>query len=292
MNFQEFWIEAARALFGQAVAGAPVLESLPDNAARAARLIAEGGLAYAATLEGDLVGSFAVLLDPALAEVPLLGEGMDQKTAWGELISETIEAAAGELAARTGAKCRIVHFAGTGSDADPVRSFKASRSFELRSEDRVWQMAVFDDIRSQLPGIDRGDAKTPQTAESERLNSHEDFGADVCLNSRPNLDPSSDTSFRSNSGSGLNPGLELLLDVELEASLRFGSREMPLAEILELGPGDVVQLDRHVADPVDLVVGDKIVARGEVVLINGNFGLHVTEVAAPRKRLESIRCLF
>ncbi len=90
----------------------------------------------------------------------------------------------------------------------------------------------------------------------------------------------------------LSPGLELLLDVELEATLRFGSREMPLGEILELGPGDVVELDRHVSDPVDLIVGDKIVARGEVVLVNGNFGLRVTEVAAPRKRLESIRCLF
>ena len=71
----------------------------------------------------------------------------------------------------------------------------------------------------------------------------------------------------------------MLLDVELEATLRFGCREMPLGEILELGPGDVVQLDRHVSDPVDLIVGDKIVARGEVVLVNGNFGLRVTEVA-------------
>ena len=87
-------------------------------------------------------------------------------------------------------------------------------------------------------------------------------------------------------------GADLLLDVELEATLRFGCRELPLGEILELGPGDVVQLDRHIADPVDLIVGDKIVARGEVVLVSGNFGLRVTEVAAPRKRLESIRCLF
>jgi flagellar motor switch protein FliN/FliY len=54
----------------------------------------------------------------------------------------------------------------------------------------------------------------------------------------------------------------------------------------------VVQLDRHISDPVDLIVGDKIVARGEVVLINGNFGLRVIEVATPRRRLESIRCLF
>ncbi len=87
-------------------------------------------------------------------------------------------------------------------------------------------------------------------------------------------------------------GLELLLDVELEASLRFGSREMALSELLALGPGDVVQLDRALADPVDLIIGDKIVARGEVVLVNGNFGLQVLEVAQPRKSLETIRCLF
>jgi flagellar motor switch protein FliN len=67
---------------------------------------------------------------------------------------------------------------------------------------------------------------------------------------------------------------------------------MSLGEILELGPGDVVELDRHVTDPVDLIVGNKIVARGDVVLIDGNFGLRVTEVSAPQKRLESIRCLF
>lgn len=87
-------------------------------------------------------------------------------------------------------------------------------------------------------------------------------------------------------------GLDLLLDVELEASLRFGSREMPLHQAMKLGPGDVLELDRHISDPVDLLVGDKIVARGEVVLVNGNFGLRVTQVAAPQKRLESIRCLF
>jgi flagellar motor switch protein FliN len=87
-------------------------------------------------------------------------------------------------------------------------------------------------------------------------------------------------------------GIDLLLDVELEASLRFGSREMPLDEVLDLGAGDVIELDRHVSDPVDLLVGDKIVARGEVVLVNGSFGLRVLEVAEPQKCLESIRCLF
>jgi flagellar motor switch protein FliN/FliY len=84
----------------------------------------------------------------------------------------------------------------------------------------------------------------------------------------------------------------LLNDIELEATLQFGSRELALREVLELGPGDVVELDRHITDPVDLVVGDRIVARGEVVVANGNFALRITEVATPQLRLESIRCLF
>lgn len=92
-------------------------------------------------------------------------------------------------------------------------------------------------------------------------------------------------------GSG-NPNLDLLLDIEVDVSLRFGSRELAIRELLATGPGDVLELDRTISDPVDLVVGDKIVARGEVVLVNGNFGLRVTEVAEPRKCLESVRCLF
>lgn len=86
--------------------------------------------------------------------------------------------------------------------------------------------------------------------------------------------------------------MSLLCDIELDASLQFGSREMQLQEVLELGPGDVIELDRHVSEPVDLVIGDRIVARGEVVIVSGNFALRITEVAAPQLRLESIRCLF
>jgi flagellar motor switch protein FliN/FliY len=89
-----------------------------------------------------------------------------------------------------------------------------------------------------------------------------------------------------------NARLDLLLDIEVDVSLRFGSRELAMRELLATGPGDVLELDRTISDPVDLVVGDKIVARGEVVLVNGNFGLRVTEVAEPRKCLESVRCLF
>jgi len=88
----------------------------------------------------------------------------------------------------------------------------------------------------------------------------------------------------------VTPALDLLMDIELDATLQFGAREMQLKEILALSPGDVIELDRNVSDPVDLVIGDRIVARGEVVVLNGYFALNVTEVATPQLRLESIRC--
>jgi len=72
--------------------------------------------------------------------------------------------------------------------------------------------------------------------------------------------------------------LDLLLDVELAVTLRFGSRRLPLRDILDLAPGAVVDLDRRVQEPVDMLLNGRVVARGEVVVVDGDYGLRVTEV--------------
>ena len=72
--------------------------------------------------------------------------------------------------------------------------------------------------------------------------------------------------------------LDLLMDVELDVTLRFGGRRMRLREILELGPGSVVELDRQVQEPADLLLDGRLIARGEVVVVDGNYGLRVLEV--------------
>ena len=247
-SYLECWTEAATSLFSQALAGEPELvESLPKP-------LAPGAFGFAAEIAGDEEGRFSVVLDPAILDAVLVGEGVDQKAGWGELLREVADAAAGELLARTGKNCRVEKFEEIAGES------KVSRAFQLKSGERSLPILVRDEVRSHKPAAQP--AAKP---------------ADVPAQAPP---------------AGLSPGMNLLLDVELEVSLRFGCKELLLGEILDLGPGDVVQLDRNVADPVDLIVGDKIVARGEVVLVNGNFGLRVTEVASPRKRLESIRCLF
>jgi flagellar motor switch protein FliN/FliY len=79
--------------------------------------------------------------------------------------------------------------------------------------------------------------------------------------------------------------LELLWDVALSLTLRFGQRELLLKEILELSPGAVIELDRQVDEPVDLLLERKVIARGEIVIVDGNYGLRITEVASAAEKL-------
>lgn len=263
-TYLDAWISVATALFAQALAGAPELhESLPKP-------MATGAFAFAATISGHVAGRFAIVLDPDLLNASLVGDGIDQRAGWAEILREAADAAAGELLATTGMQCKVESFEPAGAES------QISRAFQLRTKERAWTLLVRDDVnepQKAVPGNPATGARPNETRTGIQ-------------------DVKSPPGNEAQSPTGMSSGTELLFDVELEASLRFGCRELNFGELLDLGPGDIVELDRHITDPVDLVVGDKIVARGEVVLINGDFGLRVLEVATPRKRLETIRCLF
>jgi flagellar motor switch protein FliN/FliY len=91
----------------------------------------------------------------------------------------------------------------------------------------------------------------------------------------------------------LNPGqssaapgsLDRLLDVTVTVAAELGRVTLPISEILKLGPGSVVELDRAVTDPVDLMVQGVRLARGEVVVVGDRFAVRIKEIAEPRKRL-------
>ncbi len=84
-----------------------------------------------------------------------------------------------------------------------------------------------------------------------------------------------------NTQSPSTDNLDLVLDVELNVTLRFGERKLPLREVLDLGSGAVVELDRQLDEPVELVLDGRVVARGEAVVIDGNYGFRVTQVVQP-----------
>jgi flagellar motor switch protein FliN/FliY len=94
------------------------------------------------------------------------------------------------------------------------------------------------------------------------------------LSSAPGADDAAGTGKRT-----AHPeNLKLVMDVELNVSLRFGQRQLPLREVLELTSGSVIELDRMVDEPVELLLDGKLVARGEAVIVDGNYGLRITEI--------------
>ena len=92
--------------------------------------------------------------------------------------------------------------------------------------------------------------------------------------------PFETTTTPVDSGAGDSPGLERLYDVPVELAVEIGRTFMTIRETLSLGPGSIVSLNRLAGEPVDLLVNGKPIARGEVVVIDEEFGLRVTEVVS------------
>ncbi len=88
---------------------------------------------------------------------------------------------------------------------------------------------------------------------------------------------------------GAPRNIDLLMDVELPVSIELGRTRMDISSILALGPGSVVELEKLVGEPVDLLVNNKCVAHGEVVVVEENFGLRITQLISPEERIKNLQ---
>lgn len=82
--------------------------------------------------------------------------------------------------------------------------------------------------------------------------------------------------------------IERLLDVEMSVTVRFGTTEIPLRDVVRFGVGSMIELNRTVDEPVELLVNNSPFARGEVVVIDGYYGVRVTEINSPEERSQNI----
>jgi flagellar motor switch protein FliN/FliY len=82
--------------------------------------------------------------------------------------------------------------------------------------------------------------------------------------------------------------LDLIMDIELQVVVRMGQTEMPLGELLKLTPGAIIELNRAADSPVDLLVNGKQIAKGEVVVVDGNFAFRITEIESTANRIRSL----
>jgi flagellar motor switch protein FliN/FliY len=104
----------------------------------------------------------------------------------------------------------------------------------------------------------------------------------LALNPWPNEEPGlGNVARREPEAISFRGGLDMLHDVEMEVSAELGRTRMAVRELLSLSPGAIVELDRAAGSPADLLVNGRLIARGEVVVVDENFGIRITEIVAP-----------
>ena len=81
----------------------------------------------------------------------------------------------------------------------------------------------------------------------------------------------------------------LIMDVRLPMRVRIGSKRMLLKDVLTMDIGSVIELNQLANDPLEILIGDKVIALGEVVIIDGNFGIQITQIGSKRERLQQLK---
>ncbi|MFQ6112290.1 MAG: flagellar motor switch protein FliN [Nitrospinota bacterium] len=83
--------------------------------------------------------------------------------------------------------------------------------------------------------------------------------------------------------------LDFILDIPLEVTVELGRTKMLINDLLQLGQGSVIELSKLVGEPLEILVNQKLVARGEVVVVNEKFGIRLTDIISPMERIEQLR---
>jgi flagellar motor switch protein FliN/FliY len=268
-DYFEGWAEGACQVLGQISKSAFAFSELTSQQVEGQlKELVESGVWLSFEAGSKLKGQQAVLIspndavrlaqmlmtEPADASRPFSAEYAD---ALGELFRQIATAAAHTFASRSGRDVQF-QFAGMERPGWPIAD---QAGFKLTSEKAG-------DLQISI-------ALSPELGESLQQTGEESHEPQmqVVLSPDPPLQ---------------ERNIDLLMDVDLEVALRFGAREMPLREILELNTGAVVELDRKIQEPVELLLSGKVVARGEVVVMDGNYALRVTEIITPMERVASL----
>jgi flagellar motor switch protein FliN/FliY len=103
--------------------------------------------------------------------------------------------------------------------------------------------------------------------------------------------PLAPASFPSLDGEGAAPApknLDFILDIPMQVTVQVGSTKMVIRELLQLGQGSVIELEKLAGEPMEVLVNNKLVARGEVVVVNEKFGIRLTDVISAAERVQQL----
>jgi flagellar motor switch protein FliN/FliY len=142
-------------------------------------------------------------------------------------------------------------------------------------DEKVAAEPVYDDRTIDLTGV----ASDAGPSGAELLGSFKDEKSEMKF---PEFSQESSTERKS------SKNIDMLMDVPLEVTVELGRTKMSIKDLLDLGEGSIIELDKLAGEPVDFLVNGQLISRGEVVVIDENFGVRITEIVSPADRLSSL----
>lgn len=156
-----------------------------------------------------------------------------------------------------------------------VSYLDSDASLDLSSYEKLFLFPIVLDEVSELIGF---------VADSAFMN---------MLDPKPTAKPAATSSSAHDIKSEFSPeemrNIGLIMDVRLPIRVRIGSKRMLLKDVLTMDIGSVIELNQLANDPLEILIGDKVIALGEVVIIDGNFGIQITQIGSKRERLEQLK---
>ena len=175
---------------------------------------------------------------------------------------------------------------------EPKESEESEESKESKESEEPEQSEQPDEENKVVNEGDESedDAEVAMLAMLEDL-PEEDAGTnpdDIDFGSSPDVSNAQFQHLSEPASKGKTRNIDMLMDVNLPVAIELGRTKMRISDILALGPGSVVELNKLAGEPVDVLVNSKAVARGEVVVIDENFGVRITQLLTPEERLKAL----
>ncbi|NPA39277.1 MAG: flagellar motor switch protein FliN [Thermodesulfobacteria bacterium] len=144
-------------------------------------------------------------------------------------------------------------------------------------------MALWEEALKEAQGADSSKEESAPTQESSSTPAPSSAQKESVPTQPANLQeltPSQET--------GIHPELDFILDIPLEVTVEIGRTKMMIRELLKLNQGSIIELEKFVGEPVEVLVNGKLMAKGEVVVVNDRFGVRITEIISAKERIKKL----
>ncbi len=254
-------------------------DAVPDSKTTLSPPLAALEVTVSGDIDAKMQITISAILATALGDMMLGGEGIEKEEMDDDDLDATKEIMSNILGSLSTALSGQKSMPNLSFNVDDIRYIEATGDVDFVGFAKlfVFNMGIQSTTDNIAFGIDSTFEATLSGKNVDESLEEEAISSNESVETQPSL------------SSEEMKNIELIKDVKLPIRVRIGSKRMLLKDVLSMDIGSVIELDQLANDPLEILVGDKVIAQGEVVIIDGNFGVQISEIGTKRERLEKLR---